>query len=87
MATQAPAAFDLDVRRIEAREVIDALLCTATVRYLGTSPVPGWSFPSSPEPLCREPHVPGTGSDLPVTILAVCESSQALACLTTGPRT
>ena len=27
---------------------------------------------------CREPHVPSTGSDLPVTPLPVCEPSHSL---------
>lgn len=35
-------------------------------------------FPSSAQLLHREPHVPGTGSDLPVTTLSVWKPSQTL---------
>jgi hypothetical protein len=73
MATQAPAAaFGPGVRRIEAWETIDALPCsTGNSATPGNESCPRLEFPQFTQPLCREPHIPGTGSDLPVTILAV----------------
>ena len=90
MASQAPAdAVDHGVRPVNAREGIDVLL-----RSTGGSAGPGNGSclparvsPAHRSPLRREPHAPGTGSDLQVTVLAVCESSRMLACLIIGPRT
>ena len=40
-------------------------------RAVERSFVPRWRLSSSPGLPCREPHAPGTGSDLRVTVLAV----------------
>ena len=66
MATQTPAA--LAVRLVGAREAIDAQLCGTAP---GTSLASRLEFSQFTAILGREPRVPGTGSDLQVTTLAV----------------